>query len=184
MSVYTPYDDGIYQDIDGDIVLVDDNQATLIGTGHNGDTFIDLNLSTKIADLPRNQNVSLPVPAPEPVKPTLADGVYKDSTGEIVQSIDGVISSLLPSDSCPDHNDYWQSDHADLDDLVLLTGNPIKVVPFETPRDGVYTDKDGDFTLFKNGKGYWFTPFEAPDFSDPTNDPESYAPYTSLVEAK
>lgn len=176
MSVYTTYEDGIYQDIDGDIVLVDDNQATLIGTGHNGDTFIDLNLSKKIADLPRNPDVSPPKPN------RLADGVYKDSTGEIVQSIDGVISSLLPSDSCPDHNDYWQSDHADLDDLVRL--NAASVTPFETPRDGVYTDKDGDFTLFKNGKGYWFSPSEAPEYLDPIIDPEPYAPYNPLVEAK
>lgn len=181
MSVYTTYDDGIYQDSDGDIVLVDDNQAALIGTGHNGDTYIDLSRSKKIADLPRNQNVSLPAPAPEPVKPPrLADGVYQYIDGEIVQSIDGEIHTLLSSDSCPDHDVFWNSlDLDDFDDLVRLTA-----APFETPRDGVYTDKDGDFTLFKDGQGYWLTPIEAPDFSDPYPAPEFYAPYTPLVEAK
>lgn len=181
--------DGIYQDVDGDIIRVEAGQAEVIGTGHDGLPTIDMDFAVKIADLPMNPlNASFsfggaPVPAPEPELP---DGIYRERDGDTVLVRDGkAVEILATGDICPVTDLAHVScldDEDFLKDAVRLVAPTTEEVKPPVPADGVYADKDGDIVQVKGSQARYIGTTGLRGWFDATEDITEYGPYVPLVE--
>lgn len=116
---------------------------------------------------------------PEPVKPVLADGVYRTRLDDTVLVLNGkAVEILESSDDCPreDHA-FWLNEHDALDGATRLVAADAGATAVP---DGVYTDSDGDVVHVKDNEVRYLHGSYAAIYN--AEDIKSYGPYIPLVQ--